>query len=264
MNFLIQTINGKIVHDFSFELERSIEYQMWRGREDISAAYCELEQLSRLDFGVDSDAIRDYIPVGTVEFVTKFCKLYINPNAEQSIKPINIPEEMSSLLGRWVCNMEIKDGKPSISLPSRFFIKSNDRLKYPLNGIHSVDDLEKFDNGSYQVSDVLDDIQAEYRIIVYKDEILGIQFYSGDPEVFPNRTDIHNLMAVWNWNYGSGKAPVAHTLDVMVTEDGTFPIECHDFFSCGLYGFSDYNKLPFMFSQTFHRLKERLITLQYN
>ena len=29
--FLIQTIKGKVVHDFAFTLERALEYQTWRG-----------------------------------------------------------------------------------------------------------------------------------------------------------------------------------------------------------------------------------------
>jgi hypothetical protein len=47
-------------------------------------------------------------------------------------------------------------------------------------------------------------------------------------------------------------APVAYTLDVGVNNDGTFVIECHDFFSCGLYGFAKLDILPPMFSQWYH------------
>ena len=55
------------------------------------------------------------------------------------------------------------------------------------------------------------------------------------------------------FSYLMGQAPVAYTLDIGVKwkEGGneTFVIECHDFYSCGLYGFSDLNKLPFMFNR---------------
>ena len=46
------------------------------------------------------------------------------------------------------------------------------------------------------------------------------------------------------------EAPVAYTLDIGVEKyRGTFIIECHRFFSCGLYGFSDHRRYPKMLSQ---------------
>ena len=43
-------------------------------------------------------------------------------------------------------------------------------------------------------------------------------------------------------------SPKAYTLDIGVNKkDGTFVIEVHNFFSCGLYGFSDHKLLPLMF-----------------
>ena len=51
-------------------------------------------------------------------------------------------------------------------------------------------------------------------------------------------------------------APVAYTLDVAVTPEGkTVVIECHRFFSCGLYGFSDIAKYPKMLSQAWFQMK---------
>jgi len=46
--------------------------------------------------------------------------------------------------------------------------------------------------------------------------------------------------------------PIAYTLDVGVVNDKTYIIEVHDFFSCGLYGFSNHQILPFMFSRWFN------------
>jgi hypothetical protein len=47
-------------------------------------------------------------------------------------------------------------------------------------------------------------------------------------------------------------APIAYTLDVGVNDkDGTFIIEIHTFFSCGLYGFVNHAILPNMFYQCF-------------
>jgi len=47
---------------------------------------------------------------------------------------------------------------------------------------------------------------------------------------------------------------LCYTLDVGVNDKGTFILESHDFFSCGLYGFSDYRILPKMFIATWNKL----------
>ena len=48
-----------------------------------------------------------------------------------------------------------------------------------------------------------------------------------------------------------GDAPIAYTLDVGINDKGTFVIEVHDFFSCGLYGFADVGILPSMLNRWF-------------
>ena len=76
--------------------------------------------------------------------------------------------------------------------------------------------------------------------------------------VFPDANRIMDIV-----NAYAPEAPVAYTLDVYVTEDimlddhsicNTFVMECHRFFSCGLYGFCDYSKLPYMFSQEWYEI----------
>ena len=59
--FLIQTIKGKVVHDFAFTLERALEYQAWRG-EKFETEYIE-------GFVENYPMTPNIIPVGTVEFV---------------------------------------------------------------------------------------------------------------------------------------------------------------------------------------------------
>jgi hypothetical protein len=48
--------------------------------------------------------------------------------------------------------------------------------------------------------------------------------------------------------------PIAYTLDVGIKTETkeTVIIEMHDFFSCGLYGFNDPFRYPYMLSQWFH------------
>lgn len=118
------------------------------------------------------------------------------------------------------------------------------------NKLGFINDREAYPVGNYQISDMTD-IDAEYRCFVYKDELVGIHYYSGNFTVFPDYEQILKMKRAFS--YLMGQAPVAYTLDIGVKwkegENETFVIECHDFYSCGLYGFSDLNKLPFMFNR---------------
>ncbi len=78
-------------------------------------------------------------------------------------------------------------------------------------------------------------------------ELVGLQNYSGDFVNFPDVKKINKMISVY-------AGPVAYTLDVGINSRGTFVVEVHDFFSCGLYGFSDRKILPFMFSKLFHEI----------
>lgn len=46
---------------------------------------------------------------------------------------------------------------------------------------------------------------------------------------------------------------LAQTIDHKVVHDSV--VECHRFFSCGLYGFNDPAVLPYMFSQAWFEIK---------
>ena len=50
-------------------------------------------------------------------------------------------------------------------------------------------------------------------------------------------------------------SPLSYTLDVGINNNGTFIIEVHPFVSCGLYGFSDYRILCYMFENGFNYIK---------
>ena len=130
-----------------------------------------------------------------------------------------------------------------------------------INGSHrfmDIYDQNKIPNGNYQISEYID-IVSEYRCFIYNDKIVGIQYYSGEFEVFPDVSRLYDFIEKYNYDYGEGNAPQAYTLDILVDFEGnTYVMECHEFFSCGLYGFSDYMVLPYMFVRTFNRIKERL------
>jgi len=219
MIFLIQTIDGKIKHDFSFTLIESCDHQNWYNN-DIVCQYIFSEQVT---------ADSSLIPIGTVEFVIEYLKLHYNLVP----KPKNIPIELMTqeFTGRNVFNGTEKD------ILFDKHIKSNDKIKAEI----SFQNLLK---GNYQISSIID-IQSEWRAFVYKKQLVGLQNYSGDFDVFPDVSKIKLMISTY------ARAPIAYTLDVAISNHNTVIIEVHDFFSCGLYGFADYRILPFMFSDWF-------------
>ena len=219
MKFLIQTYNDRVEHDFSLELIESIKYLNWyHNTNDVKY--------------VLSDYISGpgYIPIGSVEFVSEYLKEYHNID----IKPLNIPKELFPFCERTIINGTEKD------IVGEKFVKSNDKIK------SYTEITNNAPPGNYQISDLIE-IDSEWRSFVYKNKLVGLQNYSGDFKIFPNVEKIETIIN----NYKS--APIAYTLDVAIlTNNKTDIIEIHDFFSCGLYGFSDRKILPYMFSRWFN------------
>lgn len=231
MKFLIQTIDGKIKHDFSFTLIEAIGYHNWYGQ-DSSFQYV----LS------DNELLPNYIPIGSVEFVSNYLKTYF----DYTPKPKNIPDKLLDKLytKRRVFNGTEKD------IHELKFVKSNDSIK------HFTEECDSAPVGNYQISDIID-IESEWRCFVYKNKLVGLQNYSGDFCMFPDVRLINKMIVEYS------TAPIAYTLDVGInTHDGTFIIEAHDFFSCGLYGFSDLKILPFMFYSWWRETTNNLVTVK--
>lgn len=159
------------------------------------------------------------IPIGSVEFVVQYLERFFH----KSPKPINLPLELFPYAGRNIFNGH------SSEIHGRFS-KSNDRIKDPNPCPESC-----------QISDWIP-IESEWRAFVYKGNLVGLQNYQGDFTLFPDVHRIHQMIRDF-------PGPVAYTLDVAMP--GTLPIEVHDFFSVGLYGFADFRILPFMYSRWF-------------
>ena len=87
-------------------------------------------------------------------------------------------------------------------------------------------------------------------MFVYHNKIQQACYYDGDPLVFSDAHRIKHMVS----EYAKDDAPIAYTLDVYVTDSSTYVMECHRFFSCGLYGFADNRVLPYMFSQEWHEM----------
>lgn len=252
IKFLAQKIDrNRIAHDFVFELLNSIDYQNWRNPKSMDYRLCDYEHLATDTKG----KFKNFVPVGTVEYFFEFLEKYVNPKAKEIIKPLNVPESLFPYAGREIMNMSSsqKHDHPFFKNKMLVFVKSNDTIKYVNNGITEPSHISLKFYGNIQVSDIIPDIKAEYRVFVYKYEIVGIQYYSGDFFTVPDMDFIKECVSQYD------DAPVAYTIDIAVCESGkNLIVECHEFFSCGLYGFSDYSVLPYMFLRTYQDIKKRL------
>ena len=230
MEFLIQTINGKVKHDFSFTLLESIEYQNWlRNDKSFKAIF------------TDELTLPNYIPIGSVEFVSKYLSDYFGINP----KPRNIPIE---LMGKNWTGRNLINGTEN-DIKGKKFVKSNDKIKT------FTDICETAPVGNYQISDLID-IESEWRAFIYKGKLEGLQNYSGEFDLFPSVSKIKSMIKTYTTQ------PVAYTLDVAICGTDTVIIEVHDFFSCGLYGFTEHKILPFMFSDCFNSLVGKKLNKQ--
>jgi hypothetical protein len=239
MKFLIQKVDGKVVHDFSLTLLESIRFQKWLGN-DVTVKYVNTIQRGNNEVIVNfKDVHKNYVPVGSVEFVCEFLKTFYNVTP----LPINVPEVLFKYAGRVIFNGD------EAKLLGKWFAKSNDKIKYFANVINENTILEK---GNYQYSEMVD-IDSEWRCFVYKNKIVGLQNYSGAFATFPNMQIVDEMIR----NYAH-VAPIAYSLDVFINDEGTFVMECHDFFSCGLYGFSDHTVYPQMLHRWFKEYIKQL------
>ena len=114
MKFLIQTIKGEIVHDFTFMLLEAIRFHKWSGR--------NYHMVMITEQGISEPG---WIPVGSVEFV----QAYLKDAYGLTVKPRNVPEELMGLefSGRAMRNTDIV--APTYVTSLDIHIKSNDKIK---------------------------------------------------------------------------------------------------------------------------------------
>ena len=240
--FFIQTINNRVTHDFSFTLIETINYHNWYENKQVYD-YILLEdiELSLDDNGKPYDDLEGIVPIGSVEFVLKYLNDYYNIS---NIKPLNIPKQLMKpeYLKRWV-KIHQNNSNTINAGDTPIFVKDNTKIKGWTN---IVEYNRVFPPGEYLISEYIE-IDSEWRAFIFNNRLIGLQNYSGDFTIFPDVELIKKM--IFDFNY-----PSAYTLDVGINDKGTFVIECHDFFSCGLYGFSDYKVLPLMFINTWNKL----------
>jgi hypothetical protein len=234
MNFLIQarkTMYGESLipeYDFGYSVIEAIEYANWWEREKVHDYHLvKREELNDIAF-INRHT---QIPIGSVEF----CLDYYNRVGILNIKPLNIPEELWPLVKRPVTIDYCKN------INGHWFLKSTSFIKDSANG-------EVWFNGDggedkkYFLTRWVDDVVSEWRLFIYKKSILGLKCYSGDDWILPDKRYCESVTIAYD-----SPAKEAYTLDVMVYKDrmggySTDIVELHDFFGCGLYGFT-HNKL---------------------
>ena len=259
MKFLIQKVNNEIRHDFAFALLESIRYNNWCRNPSVMKVkflnYIEVQEPSDI-YPIQFKPIhKDYVPIGSVEFVSEFLGHFYGLTP----KPINVPEDLYR--GHNYAGRDIWNGNHLYldNCGGKFFVKSADKID-KIKGFREVVECRtnNFETtftpnipiGNYQYSTYISCINSEWRAFVFKGKLVGLQNYCGDFTVFPDVKLINAMIKAYK------SAPVAYTLDVGVSDFYTFVIECHDFFSCGLYGFTD-SSLPHMFYQWFREYLQK-------
>lgn len=240
MKFLLQP---GVLLDFVFALQKAKEWwDWWRPKEDI------------IEF-VDSGCSKVICPVGSLEFCLDYYE-----KLGLSLTPLNIPSHLfhyavgygmrkNSKISEWVEDLKLlSDGSDRlIDLDSPFYLKSETKFKYPGNGVYSS--IRDFMNSPYydpsdryQITGYDPDLGDEWRYFVYSGEVVGMKCYLPDDILSPKVPE-----KGWILDRIKEIDLPAFTLDIAISGDGRPGIiEVHDFFSCGLYGFSDYSKLPYM------------------
>jgi hypothetical protein len=244
INILIEVDKDKqIVHDFCWYANQSIKFNEWyRNTKIFNVMYITIDNL------IDK-LLEDYIPIGSIEFVHKYMNLY---NIKIPL-PLNIPTELNKekYLKR---NIFIGYKKDINKYP--IFIKPNKDLKLftgsEISSKNTLDLLltEVKEDTELLISDVIN-IQSEYRCIIKQNKLMNLKHYLGDFKIFPNIDVIETMITDYK------NAPIAYTLDVGITDKNeTILIECHNFYSVGLYGFYD-DKLVYMFIDAFNQFKNK-------
>lgn len=228
-----------------------------------SYIFSTLEGLSDIDFEND-DIDKDMtIPVGTLEFVRKFFNIL---GYDDVLHPIEIPFFLQGAdftkRDYHICTYEDLPKFGEVFLKDVSVLKqfgaiptSGDRAQGVVKEMSKVLNpdggyIESFNYAAhrYSVSEIVD-IISEYRVFVYRDEVVGVYYYNGDVLTFPDSDVIKEMIEqiIYMRTYKRILLPQSYTLDVGVSDRGTFLLEMHNFVSCGTYGFQGSESLIQMY-----------------
>lgn len=261
--FLVQSKNSTVAFDdFSYELIDSCKYQNWFYREECNNVYLTTDGVNAVNiegYEITVEELmerfhNEIVPVGTIEFVQNIMHKYHN---KEYIKPINIPEELDKFeyVRRGIHRAESKEQllkiMDTLLYSNGAFIKSETECKRGFNGrytfkeIDNISDVYGIQEDRYIISTLID-IKSEWRVFIYRGEILDCRQYEGE---WFDRFDSHFIKETVK---AYTNCPPAYTLDVALLKDGKMAvIEVHNFISCGLYGFTSGKHIPQMFERAY-------------
>lgn len=194
---------------------------------------------------------KEIIPIGSINFVRAWLK---RMHGIEKMTPIEIPEVLREK--KYLCRGYKIVPKDELPDNGSYFIKHADTLKL-FSNIGEMPDKDILPDGHYVLSEIKM-IVSEWRVMVMDDEILGIQFYNGDPLIFPSRREVIKIREMVLKYMFDKERPRAYSMDVAVINDQGMKhghdlmlIEVHPFVSLGLYGFYS-EKLPWMYQFGFN------------
>jgi hypothetical protein len=252
--------NGSPSYDFCYALELSRRYLEW------SSAGKEFEYEYSKTGNVKLDHPDSYIPVGSVEFVEDFVRTNYGEKAVSELKPI-YPEILKDCyLGNIIQTNAYYAAKLLEKQTHRaLHVKSATRLKDESNGNYSPDYIlqrkDVYDkNNGFFVGECIYPL-SEWRVFVHDGELLTIKHYAGDLWMLPNEHVVKSIIKAYcdDIKYQIKESPT-FCLDVGISpiDNATKVIELHEFYSCGLYGFDYYDRLPYMYSKQWFHILSRI------
>lgn len=272
--FEVEPLTNHLCFDFQFELLQTLK-DTWGSKRD-NPVY-EFVSDSLIFDNRFSDKYKEYIPIGSVEFVKNHMECFYGIQ----LLPINVPEDLFKFTGREIHNFslnELKEFFKRDNFEREWFVKSNHIIKKSPSFLVIKEDYRVFfednqdESETFQVSRYLDEkttgtqLVSEWRVFVHNKRIVGCKNYSSD-DIFPAIPDseiVKNMIASYDSRSPVYTLDVGVVYDLITKETSTIIVEVHDFYSCGLYGFSSPN-LPYMYSQWFYSYPEtRKLINDYN
>lgn len=261
--FLIQVgEDGLPMFDFQYELIDALKQQAWleNGPQDYALVKSVENGLAYVCAGLNEEGIalvkRDYIPVGSIEFVNAFLRELFH----SEIQAFNVPKSIF-LNNRFTGRLYYKNQTPEQVLYlinefklMTFFVKDarrpktvaelcsySDKSSYEF--LTRASDDERYDVSYYLSEEHGEGIVAEYRIFASGNVIWDVRKYLGDwyQNYHVDKEFVRDLVLALDKD---DTIPRDKVIDIGVLEDGkNILLEMHSFISCGLYGFTS-NSLP--------------------
>lgn len=232
--------NGSPIDVDCFTANEAFKYENWWNNSpvyDVRLKHIELKHAFD----------KNTIAVGSVEYVEKFLG--------QRRKPLNVPNELLELSGPYKVSRDVLANAVNYI---GWFIKSDTHIKSGvetgmLRSVSQID--EKLGEGYALFFREEIDFVSEWRAFIYNGVIADIRLYLGTPNVDLRvlYNYVKTLMSEWE------SMPKACTIDVGFDSNmNPVLVECHEFYSCGLYGFENYKLLTKMYASFFDAISKEV------